>query len=87
LAYTVPNKEIVRRVCHLAGATKCYLFVETNDEFVEVLTNITDDAIINCSTELESWSGMKFRVYTYSNDKIIIDRLVTNGEKILPINF
>ncbi len=87
MASTVPNKEIIRRVCHLAGATECYLLVETDDEAVEVLTNITDDAIISCLSELESWSGMKFRLFTYSNDKDIIEKLITNGEKILPIIF
>ncbi len=87
VASTVPNKEIVRRVCHLAGATECYLLVETNDEAVEVLTNIADDAIISCLSELESWSGVKFRLFTYSNDKETIDKLITTGEKILPIVF
>ncbi len=85
MASTVPNKEIVRRVCHLAGATECYLYVKKKDEVVDVLTNITDEEAINCLTELESWSGMKFRLYTYSSDKIIIDSLITYGEKILPI--
>jgi len=66
---TVPNKEIVRRVCHLAGATECYLSVKTNDETIGVLTNITDDAITNCLMELESWTGIKFRLHNYSSDK------------------
>ena len=82
---TVPNKEIVRRVCHLAGATECYLLVERNNEIVGVLTNITDDAITNCLIELESWSGMKFKLYNYSSNKEIINKFLSYAEKILPI--
>ena len=82
---TAPNKEIVRRICHLAGATECYLHVKKKDNIVEVLTNITDEATTNCLTELESWAGMKFKLYNYSNNKIIINRIITYGEKILPI--
>ncbi len=87
MASTVPNKEIIRRVCHLAGATECYLLAETNDEAAEVLTNIPDHAIMSCLSELESWSGIKFRLFTYSSEKADIERIMGDGEKILPIIF
>jgi len=82
---TTPNKEIVRRICHLHGATECYLFVDTDDETVGVLTNITDEAIENCLSELESWAGMKFRVSNFSKNKKEIDLIQSKSEQILPI--
>ena len=85
VASTTPNKEIVRRICHLHGATECYLFVETNDEAVDVLTNIADDVIQNCHCELESWTGMKFRVSNFSKNKKEIDLIQSKSEQILPI--
>ncbi len=85
MASTTPNKEIVRRICHLQGATECYLFVDTGDEAVEVLTNIADGAIENCLNELESWAGMKFRVSNFSKNKKEISLIQSKSEQILPI--
>ncbi|MCF6189683.1 MAG: hypothetical protein L3J51_04320 [Cocleimonas sp.] len=85
MASTTPNKEIVRRICHLHGATECYLFVETDDEAVEVLTNITDEAMEDCLSELESWAGMKFRVSNFSKNKKEIGLIQSKSEQILPI--
>ena len=86
---TTPNKEIVRRICHLHGATECHLLVDTGDLLVDVLTNITTDKISNCVIELEQWSGLKFRVYNFDkknkldNDKV--SNILSRGEVILPI--
>ncbi len=82
---TTPNKEIVRRICHLHGATKCILLVDTGDVFVEILTNISTDEIPSCTNELEQWAGMKFRVYNFSENKNKISKVVSKGEPILPI--
>jgi len=87
MASTTPNKEIVRRICHLHGATECYLFVETNDERVEVLTDIDDTQIESCLSELESWAGMHFRISNFSSDEEITDEFIAKSEQILPINF
>ena len=84
---TTPNKEIVRRICHLHGATKCYLFIDTTDDFVEVLTNISTDKIPSCITELEQWAGMKFRVFNFNEDNNIASKIMLKGEAILPIKF
>lgn len=85
MASTTPNKEIVRRICHLHGATECYLLVETEDEAVEVLTNIADGEINDCISELESWAGMKFRVSNFSKNKKDIGLIQSKSEQILPI--
>jgi len=82
---TTPNKEIVRRICHLHGATKCILLVDTGDVFVEILTNISTDKISSCTNELEQWAGMKFRVYNFSKNKNTISKVLSKGESILPI--
>ena len=84
---TTPNKEIVRRICHLHGATKCHLFIETGDEFVEILTNISTDKIPSCITELEQWAGMKFRVFNFKENNNKISKILLKGEAILPIKF
>jgi hypothetical protein len=86
VASTTPNKEIVRRICHLHGATECYLFVKTNDDAVDVLANIPDEAIESCSEELESWAGMKFRLSNFSMNEKELNQVISKSEKILPIN-
>jgi len=85
VASTTPNKEVVRRICHLHGATKCYLFVETNDKFVEVLTNITSESVESCQNELKSWAGMKFRLFTFNESKNMTDAFIAKSDQILPI--
>jgi len=85
VASTTPNKEIVRRICRLYGATECYLFVKTDDETIEVLTNIPDKAIEDCLSELESWAGMRFRVTNFSKQKKEIALIQLKSEQILPI--
>ena len=100
MANTTPNKETVRRICLLSGASYCYLLVETGDDYVDVFTDIEQLEMDNCINELESWCGMKFRVYAASEDngnnfgdnngdnngeKNKIAEIRTLGEKILPI--
>ena len=87
VASTTPNKEIIRRICHLNGATKCHLFVATGDEFAEVLTDIPTDKIASCITELEQWAGIKFRLFNFKNNKDDISNILSKGEIILPIKF
>ena len=67
VASTTPNKEIVRRICILSGGSICYIRVDTGDEYVDVLTDIEESNLNNCLQELESWAGMKFRIYTLKN--------------------
>jgi len=69
VALTTPNKEIIRRICHLNGATKCYLYIDTGDEYAEILTNISSEKIGDCISELEQWAGIKFRVFNYKNNQ------------------
>lgn len=85
MAHTTPNKEVVRRICLLHGATDCYLFVETGNQFVQVLTNIDSDKITTCLSELESWCGMKFELFNMDSEKETIHIIEQKGEKILPI--
>lgn len=85
MAFTTPNKEIVRRICHLHGATECYLFIETGDIYADVLTNIPNEKLSDCLFELESWTGMKFRLFNFNENKKEINKLLYKSEKILPI--
>ena len=87
MASTTPNKEIIRRICHLHGATKCHLLVDTGDFYVEVLTNITTDKIASCIIELEQWAGIKFRVYNFDITNKTTSNILSKGEAILPIKF
>lgn len=82
---TIPNKEIVRRICHLHGATESYLLIKKDSTRVFVLTNITDDTIASCQSELESWAGMKFNVINFNQEKDSINEFISKSEKILPI--
>ena len=82
---TTPNKEIIRRICHLHGATECHLLVDTENDYVEVLTNITTNKIPSCIIELEQWAGMKFHVYNFELDEDKTSKILSKGEAILPI--
>jgi hypothetical protein len=86
MASTTPNKEIVRRICHLHGATKCYILVEADNEYIEVLTNISTDKMKSCKFELEQWAGMKFNVYNFFLKDSKETKILSLGEIILPIN-
>lgn len=85
MASTTPNKEIIRRICHLHGASRCHLLVDTGDDFAEVLTNISTDKIPSCITELEQWAGMKFRVFNFKEENNKTFKILSEGEAILPI--
>jgi len=85
MASTTPNKEIVRRICLLSGASQCYLLVSPGDEYVDVLADIKTNEIKNCISELESWCGMKFRLYSLYDETEYLKELKKQAEKILPI--
>ncbi len=85
MASTTPNKEIVRRVCLLHDATECYLFVETGDEYVEILADIPNEKLSSCLSELESWAGMRFKLYNYQRDKEFTSLFKEKSIQILPI--
>ena len=87
MASTVPNKEIVRRVCRLFGATDCYLRIQNNSDTIKILTNITDDNLLVCETELESWAGMVFKVSNFNINTTELNEFISCSEKILPIKF
>jgi len=88
MAITTPNKETVRRVCLLSGATCCYILVDTGDEYVDVLADIKKEEIKHCVKSLHDWGGMKFRLYSLldiSPDEIkLTNKIKSVGEKIYP---
>ena len=85
MANTTPNKESIRRICILHKGDLCYLLVDTGADHVDVFMNITNDRIENCCKELESWCGMKFKLYNEEATYDQIRRISEFGEKILPI--
>jgi len=85
MTHTIPNKESVRRICMLHGATDCYLLVDTDNEFVQVLSNIDDDKKAECLNDLVAWCGMKFQIFNMNSKKVKIHTIKKQGEKILPI--
>ena len=85
MANTTPNKETVRRICLLHGATICRLLINTDDDHVEVLTDISTNKLANFQKEVESWSGMKFRVFNTTSDIKKIQKIKLSGEIIFPI--
>jgi len=87
MANTTPNKEIIRRISLLHGASFCYIYINTGDEYVEALANIKTGKMKNYKQELEMWSGMKFRVYNMNSKQEQVNKIETKGEKILPINY
>lgn len=85
MASTIPNKEIVRRICRLYGATKCYLRNPNNNVAIQILTNISNEKLSSCAKELESWAGMKFQVSNFDINNKEIEYIIRNSEEILPI--
>lgn len=83
---TIPNKESVRRVCLLSGASECYISVSTEDEYIDVLANVERKEMKHCLQELENWCGMKFRLHTLYEDTPASFQIKSQGEKILPID-
>ena len=88
MAFTTPNKESIKRICILSGASLCYLRVNTGDEYAEVLTDIKEKELQNCLQSLKDWCGMKFRLYSVldsSPENIIqINKIKIEGEKLYP---
>ncbi len=85
MANTTPNKETIRRICLLHGGTKCYILVDTGSAHVDILTNIQNNNSAEFLSELESWCGMKFKVYSENNEVEQNTRIKQSGEMILPI--
>ena len=63
MSYTTPNIETVRRICLLHKVKLCYLNIETGAEFVELLVDLDSSKMELFNHELESWCGMKFKLY------------------------
>lgn len=85
MANTTPNKETIRRLCLLHGGSYCFLYVDTGYEYVDVLSDIPEESVISCLLELESWCGMKFKLFNEQSPRKKLIQLTTFGEKILPI--
>lgn len=62
---TIPNKEIIRRISRLFGASKCYLL--SGKEYTEamILVDIKEENIEKITLELREWCGMDIKVYTF----------------------
>lgn len=46
---------------------------------------ISTDKIASCTTELEQWAGMKFRVFNFNENNNETSGILIKGEAILPI--
>lgn len=88
MAFTTSNKEkeIGQRVCHLHGATECYLFIETGDIYTDELVNIPSEKLFDYLNKLESLTGMKFRLLNFSENKKEVNKLLFKSKK-MTINF
>lgn len=80
-----PNKESVRRISILNNANYCYLLILPNDPLVHILSDVDTHSLEKYKDELESWCGMKFKVYDETKEVMMISRIKNQGEKILPI--
>jgi len=47
MAKTTPNKESIRRICLLSGASFCYLLVDTDNDYVDVLSDLKQEEMEN----------------------------------------
>ncbi|MEE9326915.1 MAG: hypothetical protein V3U71_06420 [Cocleimonas sp.] len=83
---TIPNKETIRRICILNGATNCYLLASTEYTYTMVLMDIAEEKTNAVKIELKSWCGMEIRVFTYERETEGKKEILAKGEKILPIN-
>ena len=78
-----PNKETIRRICILNGATRCYISHTRGDDFIEILTDIKEEKLNNFSKELTQWSGINYKVYSIGGkNKSLLDHI---NIKILPM--
>jgi len=83
---TTPNKEIVRRICILHGATYCYMLVIPEKDVVRILVDSDFKDISGIVDELRAWCGIRFEVINYNTDELKSNDLKKRGEKILPIS-
>ena len=82
---TAPNKETIRRLCLLHEVKSCYLLSDTNSIFVDVLVDIGNQKSELFCQELESWCGMRFKIFTLDSDEVQIIRMKKYGEIIYPL--
>ncbi len=85
MANTTPNLETIRRICLLKNIEYCYILIDTGDEFVYLMVDLEDKKIELFTQELESWCGMKFKVFNDERDKEISIRISSKGKKIYPL--
>ncbi len=83
---TTPNKEAIRRVCKLNGASFCYLITSTKETKVAIYSDINEKDISFVESELKNWCGMPFKVLTPTSAKAAVDNIINNGVQILPIS-
>ena len=86
MAYTTPNKESIRRLCLLHKVESCYLLSDTGTVFVDLYLEFDTQHTEQLREELESWCGMKFRIYNNKSNKEDIIRIKTKGEHIYPLS-
>ena len=85
LISTTPNKETIRRICILNGATTCYLYTPEDTPKVMLVIDIKDDKVNSIEEELKSWCGMPFKVYSSLAKCEQTHIIQQHGVKILPI--
>ncbi len=85
MANTTPNKETIRRLCLLHKVESCYLLSDTNTIFVDLLIELEDQYFELFKQELESWCGMKFKLFNNKSNEKDIVRIKNKGEFIYPL--
>lgn len=85
MATTIPNLEAVRRICYQMNVSFCYLINNKNYEFVELYTDVKEEESSKFTRELQSWCGMKFKVYTEAQSPERINFYKNKGKKIYPL--
>ncbi len=85
MANTTPYLETVRRVCLLNNVGVCYLLSDSNSEFVYLYFDLGTQQIRSFCLELESWCGMKFKIFNDDSNTETIKLIKTKGERIYPL--
>ncbi len=86
MANTTPNKETIRRLCLLHKVNSCYLLSDRSTVFVDLLIELEDKHSELFKQELESWCGMKFKLFNKSSNEKDIIRIKNEGELIYPLS-
>ena len=86
MANTIPNKETIRRLCLLHKVESCYLLSDTKSVFVDLLIELEDQHTELFRQELESWCGMKFKLFNKNSNEKDIIRIKNEGELIYPLS-